>query len=94
MENNILPITTNMEGDMEAYFIATGFIDLLPLAIKLARQVGYGKGEIIEAICKVSDKFKIYPPTRNRTAWFRKVFVEKLDEARADIVRRNYLQNR
>ncbi|WP_157863024.1 hypothetical protein [Desulfofarcimen acetoxidans] len=79
---------------MEAYFIATGFIDLLPLAIKLARQVGYGKGEIIEAICKVSDKFKIYPPTRNRTAWFRKVFVEKLDEARADIVRRNYLQNR
>lgn len=90
---NVFP-TTNMsvEGDLETYFIATGFIDLLPLALKLAHQAGYGKGEIIEAICKVADKFRVYPPTRNRPAWFSKVFMEKLGEARADILRRNHLK--
>lgn len=78
---------------LEPYFIATGFIDLLPLALKLASQAGYGKDEIIEAICKVTDKHRDYPPTKNRTAWFTCVFKEKLHEARADLLRRNYLRN-
>ena len=79
--------------DLKSYFISTGFIDLLPLALTLANQLGYGNGEVIEAICKVADKFKEYPPTRNRTAWFTKVFKEKLNEARADILRISYLHN-
>lgn len=37
-----------------------------------------------EAICKVNDKFNQYPPTKNRIAWFRMVFEEKLIESRAD----------
>ena len=78
---------------LEAYFSTTGFIDLLPLALSLADQAGYGEGEIIEAICKVADKHRVYPPRINRTGWFAKVFQEKLDEARADILRRNYLRN-
>jgi hypothetical protein len=41
---------------------------------------------MIEAICRVNDKFYKYPPTKNRTAWFRMVFQEKLAEARADIL--------
>jgi len=82
----------HIERGLKDYFSTTGFIDLLPLALKLANQSGYGKNEIIEAICKVADKNKMYPPQRNRTAWFARVFQEKLDEARADILRRNYLQ--
>jgi len=78
---------------LESYFINTGFNDLLPLALKLAAQSGYDKNEVIEAICKVADKYREYPPTKNRTAWFLKVFQEKLNEARADILRRNYLGN-
>ena len=79
--------------DLKSYFISTGFSDLLPLALTLANQLGYGNDEVVEAICKVADKFKEYPPTRNRTAWFTKVFKEKLHEARADILRVSYLQN-
>jgi hypothetical protein len=41
---------------------------------------------MIEAICKVNDKFNQYPPTKKRIAWFRLVFEEKLKEARADIL--------
>ena len=41
---------------------------------------------MIEAICKVNDKFNQYPPTKNRTAGFRMVFEEKLKESRADIL--------
>ena len=94
MDESIFPSTNKRhEGDLEAYFIATGFIDLLPVALKLARQAGYGKGEVIEAICKVADKSRKYPPTKNRTTWFAKVFMEKLGEAKADTLRRDYLQN-
>lgn len=85
---------TNMltRRGLKDYFSTTGFIDLLPLALKLADKNGYGKNEIIEAICKVADKHKMYPPQHNRTAWFARVFQEKLDEARADILRRDYLR--
>ncbi|KGP77065.1 hypothetical protein JT05_01280 [Desulfosporosinus sp. Tol-M] len=71
---------------LEGYFIRTGFYDLLPQAMKLAVDLGYDQAEMIEAICKVSDKFYQYPPTKNRNVWFRKVYVEKLAEARADIL--------
>lgn len=81
------------DSSLESYFINTGFNDLLPLALKLAAQSGCDKNEIIEAICKVADKHKEYPPIKNRTAWFLKVFQEKLNEARADIQRKNYLGN-
>jgi hypothetical protein len=71
---------------LEKFFIATGFHDLLSLALEVAGSLGYDQTEIIEAICKVHDKFYQYPPTKNRTAWFRKVFEEKLREARGDIL--------
>lgn len=71
---------------LEEFFIATGFYDLLPLALEIAGDLGYDQTEMIEAICKVNDKFCRYPPTRNRTAWFQKVFQEKLQEARGDIL--------
>lgn len=74
---------------LEKYFIATGFYDLLPLALEIARKLGYNPTEMIEAVCKASDKFNAYPPTKNRTAWFKKVFEEKLQEARGDIL--NYM---
>ena len=71
---------------LDEFFINTGFSDLLPLALKMAESLGYDQTEMIEAICKVYDKFYRYPPTQNRTAWFRKVFEEKLQEARGDIL--------
>lgn len=71
---------------LEEYFLKTGFYDLLPQAIHLAENLRYDQSEMIEAVCKVSDKFYQYPPTKNRTAWFKMVFVEKLAEARADIL--------
>lgn len=71
---------------LEDYFIRTGFYDLLPTALELAGHLGYEEWDMIEAICKVSDKFYQYPPTKNRTAWFKKVFGEKLREARGDIL--------
>ena len=71
---------------LKDYFITTGFYDLLPMALKLAGNLGYDHSKMIEAICKVNDKFNQYPPTKNRTAWFRLVFEEKLKEARADIL--------
>ncbi|MHB1654658.1 MAG: hypothetical protein ACYCVD_19735 [Desulfitobacteriaceae bacterium] len=77
---------------LEDYFIRTGFYDLLPQAMQLAEDLGYAQGEMIEAICKVSDKFYQYPPTKNRTVWFRMVFVEKLAEARADILAFNAMK--
>lgn len=42
--------------------------------------------EVMEAICKVFDKSRCYPPFKNRHAWFRKVFAEKLSESRGDIL--------
>ncbi len=71
---------------LEDYFIQTGFYDLLPLATHIAAGLGYSREEMIEAICKVYDKFYCYPPTRNRTAWFGLVFKEKLYEARGDLL--------
>lgn len=71
---------------LEEYFIHTGFYDLLSLAKQLAEDQGYDQREMIEAVCKVNDKFFQYPPTKNRTAWFRMVFQEKLKEARGDIL--------
>ena len=72
--------------DLEDYFLMTGFHDLLSQAKQLGEDLGYDEGEMIEAVCKVSDKYYQYPPTKNRTRWFRIVFVEKLTEARADIL--------
>lgn len=84
--------------DLAEYFICTGFYDLLPVALKLAQDLGYEQGEVIEAICKANDKFNQYPPTRNRTAWFKRVFEEKLEEARGDILsqraKRKFMYNR
>lgn len=83
---------TPLNGDwqerqvLEKFFIAIGFHDLLPLALEVAGSLGYDQIEIIEAVCKVHDKFYQFPPTKNRTAWFRKVFEEKLREARGDIL--------
>jgi hypothetical protein len=71
---------------LEHYFVSAGFIDLLPLALEITGELGFGKEEMIEAICKVADKYKVYPPLINRSAWFTKVYREKLLEARADIL--------
>jgi hypothetical protein len=71
---------------VEDYFIQTYFLDLLPLARQIARDHGYDEREIIEAVCKVHDKYYQFPPTLNRTAWFKKVFTEKLCEARCDFL--------
>lgn len=83
--------------DLAEYFIDTGFYDLLPMALELASSLGYDTSEMIKAICKVNDKFNQYPPIRNRTAWFRRVFEEKLGEARGDILtyraKRKYLKD-
>ncbi|MBC7326063.1 MAG: hypothetical protein H5T99_12255 [Moorella sp. (in: Bacteria)] len=48
------------------YFAGSGFADLLPLAMRIARELNCSQMEIIEAICKVADKARIYPPTKNR----------------------------
>ncbi|MDI6606767.1 MAG: hypothetical protein QMC95_05255 [Desulfitobacteriaceae bacterium] len=72
--------------ELEKFFMTTGFYDLLPLALEIAGSLGYDPTEMLEAICKVHDKFFQYPPTKNRTAWFQKVFEEKLREARGDIL--------
>jgi len=71
---------------LEDYFIQTYFLDLLPLAKQIAQNYGYGQVEMIEAVCKVYDKYTQYPPTHNRTAWFKTVFTEKLSEARSDLL--------
>lgn len=73
-------------NSLEDYFAGTGFYDLLPVAKSLIRELGFSQEEALEAICKVADKAKVYPPTKNRTAWFAVVFREKLYEARADIL--------
>lgn len=88
MQKTPLPLDGQIQDrpTLKDYFIRTGFYDLLPLALQIAKNHGYGQSEMIEAICKVSDKFFQYPPTKNRTAWFRMVFQEKLAEARADIL--------
>jgi len=70
---------------LEEYFIQSYFHDLLPLARKIAKDHGgYEEKEMAEAVSRVYEKYKQYPPTHNRTAWFEKVFTEKLNEARSD----------
>ncbi len=68
------------------YFTRTGFFDLLPAATRIARELHCTRNEMIEAICKVADKAQVYPPVKNRAAWFATVFREKLLEARAEIL--------
>lgn len=77
---------TRRNLSLKNYFIRTNFYDLLPLATQIAEDLGYSQEEMIEAVCKAYDKFCRYPPTRNRTAWFKMVFEEKLHEARSDIL--------
>lgn len=72
--------------NLEYYFASTGFYDLLPVAMGLMRKMGFNREEAVEAICKVADKARAYPPTHNRSAWFNIVFKEKLKEARAEIL--------
>lgn len=81
------------EYRLEDYFASTGFYDLLPLALDLIGNMGFTRDEAIMAVCMVFDKSREYPPTTNRTAWFIKVFQEKLGEVRADIARANYLKS-
>lgn len=71
---------------MHYYFAGSGFADLLPLAMRITRELNCSQMEIIEAICKVADKARNYPPTKNRAAWFATVFREKLLEARAEVL--------
>lgn len=73
-------------ASLEHYFVSAGFVDLLPLALEIAGKLEFGKEEMIEAICKVADKCRNYPPVLNRRAWFAKVYREKLFEARAEIL--------
>ena len=71
---------------LDDFFIQTNFYDLLPLARHIATGMGFGDGEMIEAVCRVYDKYMQYPPTLNRRAWFETVFAEKLLEAQGDIL--------
>lgn len=71
---------------LKCYFVRTGFSDLQPVATRMARELNYTRDEMIEAICKVADKARDYPPTKNRSRWFATVFREKLQEARAEIL--------
>ena len=61
---------------LEDYFIRTNFYDLLPVATEIAKDLSYSREEMVEAICKVYDKYCQFPPTKNRTSWFRMVFKE------------------
>lgn len=41
IEQNMIPLSS--------YFIATGFIDMLPTALSMARELNYGFNEVAEA---------------------------------------------
>jgi len=41
---------------LKDYFLRTGFFDLLPVAVRIARELRCTSDEMIEAICKVYDK--------------------------------------
>lgn len=71
---------------LEYYFASTGFYDFLPMARDLIATMGFTQDEAIGAVCKVFDRARMYPPTKNRSAWFVVVFKEKLHESRADIM--------
>ncbi|MGC8605702.1 MAG: hypothetical protein ACP5VS_18715 [Desulfomonilaceae bacterium] len=68
---------------LKSYFTNTGFLDMLPMAVDIASRMGYAEPEMIEAVCMVFDKQRVYPPTSNRLAWFATVYKEKLAEAHA-----------
>ncbi|CAA7603315.1 Hypothetical protein DEACI_4138 [Acididesulfobacillus acetoxydans] len=87
-----IPEESSEKRLLEKFLVSTGFYDLLPLALEVARRFGYDPSEMIEAVCKVSDKFSQYLPVQNRTAWFQKVFEEKLREAKGDILTFNAQQ--
>ena len=38
---------------LQEFFIAIGFYDLLPLALEMAKNLGYDQTEMIEAVCGV-----------------------------------------
>jgi 5-methylcytosine-specific restriction endonuclease McrA len=86
--------TPTVSAGPEFYFTNTGFLDLLPRATDIARELGYGEDEMIQAVCMVFDRQKTNPPTRNRTAWFLTVFREKLHEAHAEICAYKERKNR
>lgn len=74
------------KDSLECYFASTGFYDLLPVAFDLINTMGFNREEAIEAVCKVFDKARVYPPTKSRLAWFLVVFKEKLFESRAELM--------
>ena len=74
------------KDSLEYYFAHTGFYDLLPVALDLITMLNFNREEAIEAVCKVFDKARVYPPTVNRSAWFAAVFKEKLYESRAEMI--------
>jgi hypothetical protein len=78
---------TLKKPSLEEYFIRTNFYDLMPLSIQISNDLGFEQDEIVEAVCKVYEKSCMFPPTYNRTAWYRTVFTEKLYEARSDILK-------
>lgn len=79
-------VSTANPVELEYYFARTGFLDLMPTAVEIAAEMNFHQDEIIEAICRTADKLKTDPPTRSRLGWFRKVYREKLQEARAELV--------
>lgn len=76
------------KDSLEYYFAHTGFYDLLPVALDLITMLNFNQEVAIEAVCKVFDKARVYPPTVNRSAWFTVVFKEKLYESRAEMISR------
>jgi len=78
----------------EQHFSDTGFHDLLPLARRIAAEGGYNETDMITAVCMTFDKAQYYPPTWNRRKWFEIVYAEKLAEARAQHIRREWEKRR
>jgi hypothetical protein len=68
------------------YFFSLTTVSCPPQALTIATDLGYTEDEIIQAVCLVCDRQRTDPPVRNRTAWFRVVFKEKLGESRAQIL--------
>jgi len=68
-------------------FTEAGFLDQLPLALEMAAKHGCDEDAARLAVLLVEAKAAEYPPTRNRSAWFRTVYKEKLGEAKATIER-------
>lgn len=80
------PFSPAAKGKVERFFKTAKIRFLSRLETDQVNSLGYSREEMIEAICLVADKARIYPPTKNRRAWFTTVFREKLHEARAEIM--------